>query len=107
MAELLHADAIQQLEVALLGSPVAQLLEVLTTGMMYPASTLQQQVIHPPQAYTMTPMVPPPSTISIVGITNSSMPVVASSSSRVTTPASQEIQEIPPKHCHISPTPIP
>ena len=91
--ELLHADAIQQLEVALLGLSMAQLLNVLATGMMHPASTLQHQVIHPPQAYTTTPMVPPPSTIPIAGITNSSMPVVASSSSEITTPVSQETQE--------------
>ena len=55
----------------------------------------------------MTPVVPPPSTIPIVGITDSSMPAVASSSSKVTTPASQEIQEIPPKYHQISPTLIP
>ena len=55
----------------------------------------------------MTPMAPPPSTIPIVGFTDSSMPVVASSNSEVTTPASQEIQEIPPKYHWISPTLIP
>ena len=55
----------------------------------------------------MTPMALPQSTIPIVGITDSSMLVVASSSSEVTTSASEEIQEIPPK-CHlISPTLIP
>ena len=107
MAELLHADTIQQLEVALLGSPVAQLLKVLATGIMCPASTLQQQAIHPPKAYPMTPVVPPPCTIHIAGVTDSSMSVVASSRSKVTTPASQEIEEIPPKHCQISPTPFP
>ena len=64
-------------------------------------------MIHPPQAYTTTPMVSPTSTILIVGITNSSMSVVASNSSEVTAPASQEIQKIPPK-CHwISPKLIP
>ena len=55
----------------------------------------------------MTPMAPPPSTIPIVGVIDSSMPAVASSSSALTTPASHEIQEIPPKCCQISPTPIP
>ena len=44
-------------------------------------------------------MVPPPSTIPIAGVTNSSTPVVASSSCELTIPASEEIQEIPPKHC--------
>ena len=55
----------------------------------------------------MTPMVPPLFTIPIAGITDSSMPVVASGSSNVITQASQEIQEIPPKCCRISPTLIP
>ena len=32
MAELLHADAIQQLEVALLGSQVTQFIDLLATG---------------------------------------------------------------------------
>ena len=72
MAELLHADTIQQLGVALLGSPVTQLLNILATRMMHTAST--RQAIHPTQAYTMTFMVPPPSTIPIVGITDCSMP---------------------------------
>ena len=75
--------------------------------MMHPTSTLQQQVIHPSQAYTTTPMAPPPSTITIVGVNNSSKPVVAFSSSEVTRPASQDIQEIPPKHHWISATLIP
>ena len=97
---VVHADAIQQLEVTLVGSPAAQPLDVLAIRMMHPAST--RQAIHHPQAYTATPMVPPPSIIPIAGITNSSMPVVASSSSKVPTPASQEI---PPKHNQISPTP--
>ena len=52
-------------------------------------------------------MVPPPSTIPIAGITDSTMPDVASSSSEVTTPVSQEIQEIRPKLHQISPTLIP
>ena len=30
LVELLHADVIQQLEIALLGSPVAKILDVLT-----------------------------------------------------------------------------
>ena len=30
MADLLHADAIQQLEVALLGPPVAQVIDLLS-----------------------------------------------------------------------------
>ena len=41
MAELLHADAIQQLEVALLGSPAAQVLDLLAAQMRQPVSTSQ------------------------------------------------------------------
>ena len=41
MVQLFHADAIQQLEVALLWSPVGEPLGVLTTGMMHLASPLQ------------------------------------------------------------------
>ena len=73
MAELFHANAIQQLEAALLGSPAAQVLDLLTTRVMQLASTSQKHMVHPPQAYTATPMVPPPSTIPIEGITNSSL----------------------------------
>ena len=58
MAELLHANAIQQLEVALLGSPAAQILNLLAAGMRQPASTSQGSVVLPLKA--STPMAPPP-----------------------------------------------
>ena len=45
MAELLHADAIQQLEVAILGSPATQILDLHGAGMRQPASTSQGSVI--------------------------------------------------------------
>ena len=65
MPELLHANAIQQLEVALPGSPAAQILDLLASGMRQPASTSQGSVILPPKAYTSTPMAPPPHTIPL------------------------------------------
>ena len=34
MANLLHADAMQQLEVVLLGSPAAQITDLLSSGWM-------------------------------------------------------------------------
>ena len=40
LAQLLHADAIQQLEVALLGSPAAKLLDVLLMSMQHQAAPL-------------------------------------------------------------------
>ena len=105
MAELLHANAIQQLEEALLWSPAAQILDLLATGLMHPASTLQGHAIYPPQGYTLTPVVPPSSTVPIVGITGSSLSV-ASASSRGSEATASVCQEIPPKHCHIVPTSI-
>ena len=103
MAELLHADAIQQLEVALLGSPAAQILDLLAAEVWQLASPSQRSVNLPPKAYTSTPMAPSPSTIPITGIT-SSLPIasVSSDGSEVTTSDSQEV----PKHCCIVPTSI-
>ena len=89
MAELLHADTIQQLEVALLRPPAAQLINLLASRVM--ASTSQRQTIHTPQAYTTTPMVPPPSTIPAVGITDSSLAVASSSGSEATALTSLQI----------------
>ena len=39
MADLLHTDAIQQLEVALLGMPTSQVIEVLAGGVTSSSST--------------------------------------------------------------------
>ena len=105
MAELHHADAIQQLEVALLGSLAAQILALFAKGLMQLASTPQRHAIHASQAYTLTLMEPPPSTILISGITSSSLLAAAalSSDSEATVFVSQEI---PPKHGHILPTSI-
>ena len=69
------------------------------------ASASQRWAIPPPQAYTMTPMVPPPSTIPIVGITKSSLSVasVSSSGTKATALVSHEIS---PKCCCIVPTSV-
>ena len=110
MAELLHADAIWQLEVAFLGSPTAHILDLLAAGMRQPALTSQGGVILPPKAYTSTLMVPLLPTIPIVVITGS-LPVtsvsfegksVSSEGNKVTASDSQEISEC----CHIVPTSI-
>ena len=98
MAELLHANAFQQLEVAPLASPAAQILNLPAAGVMKLALTSQENVILPPKAYTPTPMAPPPSTIPIAGITGS-LPIISVSSggSEATALDSPEV----PKHCHI------
>ena len=57
MADPLHADIIQQLEVALLGSPAAQVIDLLSGGWVQtkPVPTS----IHPhSQVYTSTPPAP-------------------------------------------------
>ena len=100
MAELLHAD--MMLEVALLGSTAAQLIYLLATRVMAPTSL--RQIIHQPQAYTGTPMVPPASTIPILGVTDSSLAVASLSGNKATTSTSLEI---PSKCQQITPTPIP
>ena len=88
---------------ALLGSPAAQILDLLAAGVRQLASTSQGSVILPPKAYTSTLMAPPPSTIPIVGITGS-LPIasVSSGGSEATASDSQEV----PKHCRIVPTSI-
>ena len=98
IVELLHANAIQQLEVAFLGSPSTQILDLLAAGMRQPASTSQGSAILPPKVYTSTPMAPPLPTIPIVGIT-SSLPItsVSSDGHEVTVSDSQEISKCHPK----------
>ena len=102
MAELLHADVIQQLEVALLGSPVTHVIGLLVAGGMQPTQASKGNVILPPKAYTSTLMAPPPPAVSIVGIT-SSLPntSVSVSGSEVIVSDAQEVTPsiINPK-CH-------
>ena len=63
MADLLHAVAIQQLEVALLGTLVAQVIDLLSWGLAT-ASTSMPTSVSPalphPRSYTFTPLAPPP-----------------------------------------------
>ena len=107
MNKLIYTDAIHQLEVALLGSPAAQLIYMHSTGMRHLASTSQPQGVQPPHVFTTTPMEPPPSTIPIRGITDPPASIATSSSSGVAAPTSQEVQEMTLKHCWISPMLIP
>ena len=99
LADLPHADVIQQLEVALLGSPADHLIYLLSTGLRNTASTSQLQVVHPPRAFTT----PPPCClcllqsqlwVSLMLLLQLLCPVTLSS---------QEGQEIPSKCHRISP----
>ena len=71
MAELLHADVVQQLEVALLGSLVAQIVDLLSGGLAQTKSSTSAAPAQPhPQIYTSTPPAPPPSSVLVVGSFN-------------------------------------
>ena len=108
LAELLHVDVIQQLELALLSSPVTRLLDVLVMG------TQQQTVssrstsvpLHPSTTLSM-PSSPP--SVPIAGTTDMEGPVEAkASTSKITPPATSADTEVAfPKHCQIIPVPIP
>ena len=58
MVELPHAEAIQQLEVAVLGSPAAHVIDLLSAGWMQMTPAAIGTVICPPQVYTSTPAAP-------------------------------------------------
>ena len=87
-------DAIQQWEVALLGSAVALLINILSVCLKYTASTSQPQVLHPPCVCTTTPMSPLPPTILIMGVTDAPT-AMATSSGEGTTPLPHGGQETP------------
>ena len=88
VADLLHADAIQQLEVALLGTLVAQVIELLSGGLSMASTSMSTSVtpVQPhPRSYTSTPPALPPSSVSVLGISTTSptpaaVPAMASSS---------------------------
>ena len=52
MVDLLHADALQQLEVALLVLSVTNIIDLLMAGLPQPQLTSIPTVVQPPQAYT-------------------------------------------------------
>ena len=109
MAELLHAEAIQQLEVALLGSPNAHIIDLLLAGWIQMTPVSMRTVICPLQAYTLIPVTSPPPTVPIAGVM-SSLPVesVPIDGTEVMVFDPQEVTPsiIIPKCCWITPTSI-
>ena len=105
LADLLQADAVQQLEVAYWDPQ--QLINLLSTGLKYTPSTSWPQVVHHPHVFTTTPMSPLPSTIPIVVVTEVHAATATSSSIEGTTPSSHEGQEMPSKYHWITPMLIP
>ena len=100
MADLLHADAVQQLEVALLGSPAANVVELLSAGLEQTKPILQ--TMQPcPQTYTSFPPAPIPMVVPVLGLSTISTPGIEKTEK---TTESQDVPVIAPKCHHITPT---
>ena len=109
MADLLHADAIQQLEVALLGSPAAQVIDLLAGGLI-PSSIVAVPAQPHPGACISTPPAPPPTSIPVLGVnTTGPRPAMASTSggdeSALPQAKASKVSEVVQHHC-ITPTPV-
>ena len=115
LAELLHADTVQRLEVALLGTLAAKILDMLSM-----ATTLQPHtppLSKPPHPVTTlastSSMIVAPPQVPIVGVTQVSGPEtlpsteVAISKGRPSPSTSSDPQVIPSKCRRIMPTPLP
>ena len=63
-------DAVQELEVALLGSLASILIDILTDRMQ-PSTIPTTLTVQPPHVYTATQMEPPPTSVPVVGLTSS------------------------------------
>ena len=97
VANLLHLDAGQQLEVALLGSPASNLIDILAARLLPPTvSTIL--TVQTPHISTDTQMAPPPTSIPKLGLTSSP----STSSPSILKPA-----EPPTKHHCMFPTSSP
>ena len=111
MADLLHADALQQLEVSLLGSLATQVIDLLSGGLLQPKPSTSAAPAWPHlQSYTSNPLVPLPTCISVVGVpTTSEIPAVVvptmQSSINQSAPLKAKISDDSQCH-HITPTPI-
>ena len=73
LAELLHTDALHQLEVALLGSPAANLIDVLSVSLQSMSSMQHQAVPLQPSVTTSMSPSPPPSLLWVLPIQKSQM----------------------------------
>ena len=88
MANQLHADAIHQLEVALLVSPDAEAIDILSASLPKPATmTSAQPHLH---TFIATPLAPPPASVPQEGITEFSLALVT-----VTVGSSKPAEKIP------------
>ena len=71
MADLLHVNAMQQLEVALLGPPAAQVIDLLSGRWIQTKPLPMTTSVQPhPQAYTLTLLAPAPTSVPILGVSS-------------------------------------
>ena len=86
LADQLHADAMQQLEVAILRTPVANCIEVLAPGLSSSCDELVKRVLPAPplitsvKAFTDTPSALPPVVVPIIGVTDAELQEVPGTS---------------------------
>ena len=106
MVDLLHADAIQQMEVALLALPAANVINLLVGGWEQTRLVLTATQRHP-QTYNSTHLAPAPTAVPMLSI--SSLITTASTPSDEKLPPTRESQDAPvaiPKCCHLTLTPV-
>ena len=83
MADLMHLDAFQQFEVALLGLPAAEVMTLLSAGLSKSKPATVTMAQPHPCTYTATPPAPPPASASVVGVIESSpVPVMVTMESK-------------------------
>ena len=114
MADLIHADAIQHLEVALVGSPAVEVVDLLSSGLSQSRPVTVTMTAQPhPCTYTSTPPAPPTASVPVVGVFECSpIPAMATIESNSdekipTTPLKTKVSNIyvPVSKCHcVSPT---
>ena len=83
MAHLMHVDTIQQLEVALLGSPAAEVTDLLLSDLSKSKQATVTTAPPHPCIYTATPLAPPLASVPVVGVSDSSpVPVMVTVESK-------------------------
>ena len=113
MADLMHVYAIQNLEVALVGSPAAEAVDVLSAGLSNSNPVTITTAQPCPHTYTAIPPAPPQASVPIVGVSESSpIPVMATKESKpdgeiptTSKTIKMKISDIPApfsNHCQVS-----
>ena len=112
MVDLLHVDAEQQLEVALLGSPVANVIDLLANGWEQTRAVLMATQPHP-QTYPSTPPVSALTVVPVLSISSQITTASTPSDGKLPTTESQDVptesQTVPvaiPKCHHLTLTPV-